>query len=449
MKSRREFLQTSVVGGGALLLGGVPLITARAQDTSSTRAADSAAAASAPALSQDAFGFNLHLDRFDEAPRDKQLAQVKAMSVRWVRGVSAAWYYVEHKPGARDFGRPDSQLASIQRAGMKTVGGLGYAPIWASRHDPNQKKIPWGLGKYPPDDMDAWASFVHDTVAHYRGRIDVWSPWNEPDSRHFFYPEPPAGFTGDEAAFLNLRRQSYLDLQRVGYEAAKRANPDCTFLSAAFASGGTRTDQGFVKWLIEHGMMDFCDALDLHTYWSCANLRKIVTDARTWMAAADKVKPVWMTEFGAGLREDKTWIGEFTHDQIQSFVPKALATARSLDIARLFWYQGYTDGSGVTTLAKSNYALNVTDGPTPAAWSFAAAAPLFGAAKYVGLAELVVEEGRATGHIFDRDGTPIAIAWAVHPDNLDNRSAAARATLKWNGRELPLHLSERPTILAL
>jgi len=445
MSSRRQFIATVACGAAAAIA-----VPGRAQVATAPATVPATAPSSSPSPKgklQQAFGLNLHLDRFSVELRRKQLAMARAMGVQWIRGVSAAWYYVEHKPGKRDYGRPDSQLESLEQFGMKTVGGLGYAPAWSSQHDPNREKQPWGLGKYPPDDIKAWSSFVHDTVARYRGRIDVWSTWNEPDSRHFFFPEPPKDFSGDNEAFLLLRRQSFMDLQRAAYAAAKKANPDCILLSGAFAVGGTRTDLGFVRWCIENGLADACDAVDLHTYWSTANLRKVVTDARTWMKQQGKERPIWMTEFGAGLREDKTWIGEFSHEQIQSFVPKALATAQALGVERVFWYQGYTDGSNPTPLEKSNYSLNVTAGPTPAAWSFMATAPILGPAEYIGDATMETKSGKARAYRFRTDAGELVIAWADHPDGLDNRSATAEAVLNTPNGPVPLTLSERPTML--
>lgn len=393
------------------------------------------------------FGLNIHLDRFPPERATVAVALAKAMGVRWVRGVSAAWYYVQHKPDVRDYGRPDRAIALVEQAGMKAMGHLGNPPAWASRLDRNRAKSPWGMSMYPPDDVNLFGEHVRHTVERYKGRISVWSPWNEPDSRHFFYPEPPPGFTGSESEFLEMRRVALVDLQRVAYRAAKEADPNCIVLSAGFAVGGGRTDKDFISRSIELGLMDHCDAIDLHMYWSCRNLRDTVARARGWMRAADKEKPVWMTEFGASLREEKTWIGQFNHEQIQNFVPKALATARAVGVEKLFWYQGYTDGSGNTELEKSNYSLNVTDGPTPAAWSFSAAARMFGNATEVTALELTIKTGRARAYQAKSPNGQLIIAWAEDASGEENRAATAEVAFESPHGTLGMPLSERPTIL--
>ena len=449
MPTRRQILATATGAAAALLTRGSNTLAQETTAPVTQSATPEILGATEPVNhgATDAFGLNLHLDRFAPELVTQQLARAKAMGVRWVRGVSAAWYYVQPKPDVRDYGRPDRALELVEQAGMTAMGNFGNPPAWASRLDPNRVKGPWGMSLYPPDDLSLFEEHVRQTVTRYKGRISVWSPWNEPDSRHFFYKDPAPDFTGDEAAFLLVRRAAFMDIQRSAYRAAKEADPNCTVLSGGFAVGGTRTDKDFISWCIENGLMDHCDAIDLHMYWSCRNLRETVARARKWMREAGNEKPVWMTEFGASLREDKTWIGQFNHEQIQNFVPKALITSVAVGVEKLFWYQGYTDGSGPTPFAKSNYSLNVTDGPTPAAWAFSATTRMLAGARDIKVAELTVSKGRARGYRATVPGGELFIAWAEDASGEENRAASAEVTFESPHGSLPLSLSERPTVL--
>jgi len=394
------------------------------------------------------FGVNLHLDRFPPATAFLQLAHAKAAGVRSVRGLDAALANVLPARGSWQFARPDRDLDFMQSLGVDIYGALGYGAAWASARDPNQLRNPRAWSKYPPDDLTLWEEYVSRTVSRYRGRVHSWSPWNEPDSFGFFIPVPEPGGGRDEAR-IAARRASYLDLQKVTYLAAKQADPLARVLSGGFAMGGDY-DRGFLPWLIDHGLLDHCDVLEIHMYWSIKNLENAINQVRELMRKAGKMKSIWVTEFGAALKSALVgpYIGSIEHQHIASIAPKALATAVAFGIERLYWYQGYTEDSAAVPLSNSEYSLSVTDGPTPAFWSFAATARLLGDAEYVGRASLEMQQGAATGYLFKRDGGEVAILWAVSPDGLDNKSASAQGRFNWCNQSIPIRLSERPIMLA-
>lgn len=437
MQDRRAFLREGAMALGAAAVG-----------RASQVAEDPAAAGRPQAVSQppvNHFGVNLHLDRFPPELAFKQLAQAKAMGVGWVRGVTCAWANVEVRKGEWNFARPDRELEVVEAAGLQPVGCLGPSVKWAAPLDPESQKAPWGWSIYPPGDLDAWGEYVHRVVARYKGRIRHWSPWNEPDNFGFFWPAKDKEQRQD-ATWLQERREAFLRIQRATHAAAKKADPQCLVLSGAFAMGGDY-DKDFVPWLIRNGLGAACDIVDVHMYWSVANLRRTVESTRRWLAEAGVQKPLWMTEFGAAVRHEPSWIGPFTHDQLQSYAPKALATVLALGVEKAFWYQGYTEGNSPMTLEKSEFSLIVTDGPTPAAWSFAAAVRLLRAAKFLGDVQLEMKAGKAAGHRFATPEGEAAILWALSPDNLDNRPARAEGVLHWQDWRIPIVLSERPTIL--
>ena len=57
-----------------------------------------------------------------------------------------------------------------------------YEQAWAGQVDRIQR---------PPRDLNQWASFVHTTADHYRGRVKVWEVWNEAN-----YTMDPAYYAG-------------------------------------------------------------------------------------------------------------------------------------------------------------------------------------------------------------------------------------------------------------
>jgi hypothetical protein len=395
------------------------------------------------------FGVNLHIDRFPAATAFLQLAHAKAAGAQSVRGLAAAFADILPSPGRWQFDKSDRNLDVIQSLGFDVYGSLGYGVAWGAVRDPNQLLNPRAWSKYPPDDLKVWEDYVSRTVDRYRGRVHSWSPWNEPDNFGFFIPIPASDGKRDEAA-VAARRASYLDLQKITYLAAKKADPNVTLLSGGFAMGGDH-DRGFLPWLIDNGLLDHCDVLEIHMYWSIKNLEDVINQAQALMRKAGKIKPIWITEFGAAVKSAlvSPYIGSVEHQHIANMVPKALATALAFGIERFYWYQGYTEGSAAVPLSNSDYSLSVTDGPTSAFWSFAATAWLLRDAEFIGPASLQMQQGTAKGYLFKRVDGEVAILWAASPDGLDNKSATAQGRLSWRNQNISVQLSERPIILAV
>jgi hypothetical protein len=388
------------------------------------------------------FGLNLHIDRFSDEAAFLQLAIAKSTGIQSIRGLEANLARIEPRPGQWSFDKVDRDLALFEEFGFEAIGLMGYGVAWASAQDPNHAQNPPSFSFFPPDDSNIWEEYVQRVVERYHEKIHVWAPWNEPDNFGFFM-SPHAGDMRNPE-WVMARRQKFLEIQQLTYTVTKRIDPNTVVLSGAFSLGGDY-DNDFLPWLIEHGLLDFCDALDIHNYWGIKFLESTVTGVRDLMKKAGKLKPIWFTEFGAGLRKDQSWIGPFGFDQIASLAVKAVATAAALRLEGLFWYEGFTEGPDPITLEDPGLSLSVTDGPTPAYWSFSTAVQLLRGVRFDG--PVKVTGGSAKGYRFSIGRRKVMILWALSPDGLDNRSAAAKCQFSWRGRNISIALSDRPTVL--
>jgi hypothetical protein len=406
-------------------------------------AANAAQGSSVQTSSATRFGLNVHLNRFEDAAAFLQLAAAKATGIKSIRGLALDLAQLQPQSGRWNFSKSDRDLELIDAFGFEAIGLLGYGVAWASVEDPNHNLSPAASSKFPPSDPNVWKEYAQLVIERYSKKIRVWAPWNEPDSFHYFMPS----HSGDVAnpTWLVRRREKFLEIQQLTYALTKRIDPDAVVLSGGFAMGGSY-DKEFLPWLVEHGLLDHCDALDLHSYWAIKFLESTVAAARILMDKAGKRKPIWLTEFGAALRKERSWIGMYELDQIASLAVKAVTTSAALGIERLFWYQGFTESPAPTKIDDpGSFSLSVTDGPTPAYWSFSAAAQLLSDARYKG--PLRITGAPARGYQFSIGQREVIILWAVSPDGLDNRSLTANCQFNWQGRKFPIALSERPTIL--
>lgn len=398
-----------------------------------------------PRAGAERFGAVAHLERFPAGKLDDILAKVKALGIGSVRGVVFPWSSVEAPRGRWKWESSDAQMEAVERAGLDTIGHLGPSASWASSLDPNRETNPWGWSDYPPDDMKAWREYVRRIVNRYAGRIRIWSPFNEPDNLDFFCaPRTPQ--EARDPVFLMRRRKAFLSMQEITHSEVRRADPEAVVLSGAFSIGG-RVDAGFIPWLMEHGYGALFDVFDVHAYDTVGAIRASVMTARRSMADYGIRKPVWMSEVGAAVRREGRGGKPFTPEDAAAFVPKALATALSLGVERVFWYQGYYDGATGLTLNEPGHSLITAQGPTPAARAFGDMVRLLSASRYEGPMTSAVLGGSATGHVYRTKGRPRLIAWAETPDGLPNTPARADALVHWNGRMRRLTFTETPTVI--
>ena len=93
----------------------------------------------------------------------------------------------------------------------------GDPPAWAC----GSKLPPYACDGFRPD-VNLFAHFVGSAVAHFRGRVNRFSLWNEPNWYTWISPH-------DEAPLI------YRRLYQAGYDAAKAANPGVEVVMGEFA----------------------------------------------------------------------------------------------------------------------------------------------------------------------------------------------------------------------
>jgi hypothetical protein len=233
--------------------------------------------------------------RFGAVEAFRANVQADAAGVRWTR--LAFWWSGLQPDGATSWNAfyfPDELLEAELSSGRRVVGLLMNTPGWAgdgSPHDP-----PRGLD-LPLDHPDnTWATFTRQMAERYRGRIEHWVLWNEPD---IWDPASPT-YT------WNGSLEQFYRLQKVGYLAIKQVNPEARVSLAGltywwdyfyqrqqyferFLELGDRDPQAAV-----HGY--FFDAAVLHLYNEPEGLYRAPTLFRTLMAQRSLSKPIWINE---------------------------------------------------------------------------------------------------------------------------------------------------------
>ena len=108
----------------------------------------------------------------------------------------------------------DRVVDAINRAGLGIVARMDNQPEWA-RAD--------GIfpASGPPDDLEDWTDFLEDFVERYKGKIQAYEIWNEPNLTREWGGPPNA--------------VAYVDLLRASYQTIKKFDPQALVISAGLS----------------------------------------------------------------------------------------------------------------------------------------------------------------------------------------------------------------------
>jgi hypothetical protein len=224
---------------------------------------------------------------------DQSLALAKAAGFDSVVQVFA-WREIEPTRGQFHWEVTDQVLAAAEYYGLDLVVRLDQHPAWVSQVQPPLNA--------PPDVLADYQRFVERVAWRYRGRIQAYIIWNEPNLALEW-----AGRAPDPAA--------YVALLKAGYHGVKAGDPQALVVAAGLAPtnghGALALDErAFLRAMYQAGAAAYFDVLGAHPYGfdlppeapvslneglvfgRLAELRAIMLDYE------DGGKPVWITEMG-------------------------------------------------------------------------------------------------------------------------------------------------------
>jgi len=266
--------------------------------------------------------------------------------VRWTRLIFP-WEEIqpnrtgEFRPGYFSEAEIDAHLA----LGIEIVGITLYTPGWAAR-DPRHgaRSVPSNLSLPIDHPENYWASYVRQLVGHYRGRIDTWVFYNEPDM--YVEPDDFRTFAGTPADYSLVLKTAYL--------AAKSANPNAKVVMAGFTYWWDKEagrPQYFQRVLDAIGADPtaaenswFFDVVTAHTYGNPLNSYTVPTVFRRIMREKGIDKPIWIIESNVLVKNDpRVGSGEgpfrATLDEQASHVIQSMALARAAGVQRYSTYK--------------------------------------------------------------------------------------------------------------
>jgi hypothetical protein len=184
---------------------------------------------------------------WQEEIADRDLQLVQDAGFRWVKQ-EFAWREIEGAgKGSFDWSRTDRVMNQIDAHGLKVIVRLGVQPEWAGGGYPE-------VG--PPNNLQDFADFAAAVATHYKGRIDAYQIWNEPNLSREWGNRPP-------------NAAEYTEMLKLAYEAIKAVDPYPIIISAGLApttrnDDVARPDTYYIQEMYDAGAKPYFDALGVH-----------------------------------------------------------------------------------------------------------------------------------------------------------------------------------------
>jgi len=289
------------------------------------------------AVSPDSF-FGIHKGETDPWP---------AIGVRWNRlwDTGHSWMTVEREPGVFDWSRLDQAVDGAAKNGVRLLYVLAYTPRFYSAR-PDEAN---GGRSAEPKDIAVWRRFVHEVAGRYRGRMEHFEVWNEPNTGFF---------TGTP--------QAYFALLQAAYAEVKSANPRAVVLGIS----GTGSYLPWMEEVFKLGGLRFMDVVSVHTYTNPslpeeANLVGRLQGTRRLIERYGGSQPLWNTETG-------TWVVDRNADG--SLPTAADIVARAPAVTRPNWFASWPsrplDESTAAAYLTRHCLLNWSQGVERIFWFF-------------------------------------------------------------------------------
>lgn len=265
--------------------------------------------------------------------------------VQWERLIFPWSLIQKNGPTTWDTGYfTDQQIKDEVARGVQVVGLAMYTPQWATSTPatPRTTNLPVNLYLAFDDPQNYWGQFIFKLAQRYKGQIDTWVVWNEPD---MYSDAIQYTWDGSVTDLYQLVKVAYLAVKKANPEA-KVALPGMTYwwdkeggrplYLARFLEAAAHDPSAAA-----HG--DYFDIVVLHQYSNPLNTFAAVKVMQRALATYGLDRPIWIGESNVAPNDDPgapiTPILHATLDQQASYMIQAFALARAAGAERMSVYK--------------------------------------------------------------------------------------------------------------
>lgn len=310
------------------------------------------------------FGINVFLEQeVEPAKRERAIRMAAEAGFHWLRQ-EFTWEDLEihgkgdfqdrrHAPYRSAWAKYDQLVDLAEQYDMAIIARLSNPPEWT-------RTLTDTVGTYaPPDHVQDFADFVSAVVTRYRGRIQYYQLWNEPN----IYPE---------WGVYPISPEAYTALLKAGATAARAADPNVVIISGALAATielspnapagqNNFSDLLFLERMYDAGAAPYFDIVALQGYglWSGPTDRRMHPRVlniahhqfiRDLMVNhGDAHKPIWIAEMNWNVAPEgvNPSYGRVTEAQQARYLPLAYARLQQewpwIGVANTWYLKRATD----------------------------------------------------------------------------------------------------------
>jgi hypothetical protein len=258
---------------------------------------------------------------------------------------NVTWPDLEPSKGQWRFEKLDGYVSLAQQHSTGILLTLGGSPVWASAR-PNVLSNYYPGFTAEPANIEDWRTFVRTVASRYKGRIQAYEIWNEPNLEEFW--------TGTTDQMLTLTKEASQIIRSV--------DPNAIVVSPA------ATAEYGIPWVAEFlkkGGGQYVDVIGFHFYVNPHTLlpedmvpiiqrvRQVISDNGLGN------KPLWNTETG--------WLepARFDSDELAAgFLARAYILSWAAGVQRFYWYAWDNRSMAIVTYKKDEHTI------TPAGYAY-------------------------------------------------------------------------------
>ena len=240
-------------------------------------------------------------------PEDYSL--MDELGVVWQRR-TCRWSALESERGEWFFADWDAYVQNSKNAGKKILAILAYNTPWLYEEEDAPRRI-------SARELPLYLNFVETVARRYRGKIDAYEIWNEPNM---------AQWRGSDEEFITMTRMAIHRIRSV--------DPDVRILAGSFL----RVPRGLIRKMARAGVFDEADGISFHPYALgpkgsvelCDSLMKI-------LAEEGFAGEIWVTEIGYPTRG---WYPtRVSEKKFPSHIIKTLSAMAARNVRGLLWFE--------------------------------------------------------------------------------------------------------------
>ena len=310
------------------------------------------------------FGVNVFLEQeVEPAKREQAVRMAAEAGFHWLRQ-EFPWEDIEihgkgdftdrrNEPAKSAWEKYDNIVDLAEQYDMELIVRLSNPPSWT-------RAAGDAAGTYaPPDNYDDFGDFVAAVVERYKGRVQYYQIWNEPN----IYPE------WGEAP---VSPEDYTELLKVAATRAREVDPNVVIISGALAStidldgvsvpGRNFNDLTYLQRMYDAGAAPYFDILAMQGYglWSGPTDQRmqprVINFSRpryvrdVMVRNGDAAKPIWISEMNWNAVPDEVAdkrYGQVSLEQQAGYLPMAYERIQQewpwLGVANTWYLKRATD----------------------------------------------------------------------------------------------------------